>query len=321
MSVSVLPASGGESARPVAVAAAAGRDAGPPFAEGSGTGPEPAPFAARLPASSASFAGTTVLIAGGGSGIGLATARMLAGLGARPALLGRDEARLGIAADWLAASVPGAEVRTYRADVRDEERLGQVLDELGTVDHVLVTAGTVAGGPLATAPREHVADSVEGRLWGGYAVARTAAPRLGPGSSLTYLSGIYVVRPVAHGSAVIAAAAATEGLTRALAVELAPRRIRVNAVRAGSVDTPMLRRRLLAAVAEHPAPAAHGAHDDPLTPGGAAGDAAVALAGRTMPLGRYGTAEEVASAAVFLMANAYVTGTVVTVDGGQSLMG
>jgi NAD(P)-dependent dehydrogenase (short-subunit alcohol dehydrogenase family) len=237
---------------------------------------------------------------GGSSGIGLAAAGLLASVGARPVLAGRDAGRLTSAAESLAprCAAAGTDVRTYVADVRDEERLAEVLDELGpvgSVGHVLVTAGTVTRAPLAEAGRELVADSVEGRLWGGYAVARAAAPRLAPGGSITYLSGIYVVRPAPSGAAVIAAAAATEGLAKALAVELAPRRVRVNAVRSGSVDTPMLRRRL-------------------------PDDEAVAAAGRALPLGRYGTAEEAASAALFLMSNPYVTGSVLTVDGGQSLM-
>ncbi|MEV7415143.1 SDR family oxidoreductase [Streptomyces sp. NPDC089919] len=253
----------------------------------------PVPSSVPLPGS---LAGVTVLIVGGSSGIGLAAAGLLASVGARPVLAGRDEARLKAAAESLAerCAAGGTDVRTYPADVRDEERLAEVLDELGTVGHVLVTAGTVTRAPLAEAGRELVADSVEGRLWGGYAVARAAAPRLAPGGSITYLSGIYVARPVPGGAAVIAAAAATEGLAKALAVELAPRRIRVNAVRSGTVDTPMLRRRL-------------------------PDDEAVAAAGRAMPLGRYGTAEEAASAALFLMSNPYVTGSVLTIDGGQSL--
>ncbi|MFF4045015.1 SDR family oxidoreductase [Streptomyces sp. NPDC001816] len=267
------------------------------------------------------LAGATVVVVGGSSGIGLATARLLVRLGARPVLVGRDAGRLKAAAAYLAGEAPAAGVRTYVSDVRDEDRLGGLFDELGTVDHVLVTAGGVTRGAVTEADRERVADSVEGRLWGGYAVARVAAPRLVPGASITYLSGIYVVRPAPGGVAVIAAAAATEGLARALAVELAPRRIRVNAVRSGTVDTPMLRCRLLPP--REPVPGEHVPDRDPDGParlGGAAGDAAVAVAGRGMPLGRYGTAEEVAAAVLFLMANSYVTGTVLTIDGGQSLM-
>ncbi|MEU6407021.1 SDR family oxidoreductase [Streptomyces sp. NPDC046985] len=297
----------------------------------SGSASDPAAAGADRPAAiplrsphPESLPGATVVVVGGSSGIGLAAARLLARLGARPVLVGRAAGRLQAAAAYLLGEAPAAEVRTYVSDVRDEDRLGALFDGLGAVDHVLVTAGGVTRGALTETDRERVADSVEGRLWGGYAVARVAAPRLAPGASITYLSGVYVVRPAPGGAAVIAAAAAVEGLAKALAVELAPRRIRVNAVRSGTVDTPMLRRRLLPP--RPPAPGGHapGGHvpdrEDPARLGGAAGDAAVAAAGRGMPLGRYGTAEEVAAAVLFLMGNSYATGAVLTVDGGQSLM-
>jgi NAD(P)-dependent dehydrogenase (short-subunit alcohol dehydrogenase family) len=98
-------------------------------------------------------------------------------------------------------------------------------------------------------------------------------------------------------TAPLAALGAVETLTGALAVELAPRRLRVNTVRYGSVDTPLMR--------------------------GAAGltsDEAVTEAGAAMLLGRFATPAEAAATAVFLMANTYVNGQVITVDGGQTLV-
>jgi NAD(P)-dependent dehydrogenase (short-subunit alcohol dehydrogenase family) len=86
-------------------------------------------------------------------------------------------------------------------------------------------------------------------------------------------------------------------------VELAPRRIRVNTIRAGSTDTPLFRSFLGPDMCADPR----------------AADAAVAAAGAAMPLGRLATAQEVAGAAVFLMANPIVTGSVLAIDGGQTL--
>ena len=138
-------------------------------------------------------------------------------------------------------------------------------------------------------------------MWGAYAVARVAGPRLPAGGSITYTSGTLRVRPVVGMAMAAAGAGALEVLTRALAVELAPLRVRVNAIRPGATDTPLMRR-------------FHGTGpDDPAT------NDVVAEFGDTLPLGRVGTAEEAAAAALFLMANTYVTGTVVTVDGGQLL--
>lgn len=84
--------------------------------------------------------------------------------------------------------------------------------------------------------------------------------------------------------------------TKALAVELAPARLRVNAVRFGRIDTPRWRSRP-----------------------GLDSDEAIAAAGSTAPLGRFGTAQEAAASVLFLMANNYVTGQSITVDGGETL--
>jgi len=97
-------------------------------------------------------------------------------------------------------------------------------------------------------------------------------------------------------TALLSVAGAVETLTRALAVELAPARVRVNTVRFGRIDTPLLR-----------------------STAGLDADAAIAAAGSSAPLGRFGTAEEAAASALFLMANNYMTGQVVTVDGGETL--
>ncbi|MFC4507656.1 MULTISPECIES: SDR family oxidoreductase [Streptomyces] len=256
----------------------------------------PVPIRSPLPAA---LAGHNVLIVGGSSGIGLAAARLLSEAGAGLCLVAREETRLKEAAGSLG---DGARVRVMAADVTDEVRLAEVFERAGPLDHVLLTAGAATRAPLADAAPSRVRDSFDVRFWGGYATARAAAGRLPAGGSITFMSGVYTVRPIAGAAAAIASGAACEGLARALAVELAPRRVRVNAVRSGVVDTPPLRRRLGVAQAD-PAQA----------------DAAVAEAGRHLPLGRFGTAEETAAAALFVMAHPYVTGSVLTVDGGQSL--
>ncbi|NUP83513.1 MAG: SDR family oxidoreductase, partial [Nonomuraea sp.] len=168
--------------------------------------------------------------------------------------------------------------------------------EAGRVDHVLVTAGGFAGGAFLDTPVDELRQAVDARFWGAYGAARAAARVMEPGGSITFSSGLYLQRPIPGAAAAIAILGAVEGLTRTLAVELAPRRLRVNAVRYGIVDTPLSRGTM-----------------------GLDGDEAVAAAGLSSPLGRFGTAQEAASASLFLMANNFVTGTVLTVDGGQSL--
>ncbi|UBU18710.1 SDR family oxidoreductase [Nonomuraea gerenzanensis] len=253
----------------------------------------PMPVTSPLPSA---LEDRAVVIVGGSSGIGLAAGALLVSVGARVTLVARDAARLSSAAERL-RTTPGAAVSGITGDGTDETVLEHALDQAGPVDHVLVTAGGFSVGALLDTPREQVRESVDGRIWGAYGAARAAARRLPAGGSITFSSGLYLTRPIPGASAAIASIGAVEGLTRALAVELAPRRLRVNAIRYGVVDTPLSRGAL-----------------------GLGDDAAVAAAGQGSLLGRFATAEEAASAALFLMANNFMTGTVVTVDGGQSLV-
>jgi len=257
-------------------------------------GTAPVPVRSPLPDG---LAGSTALIIGGSSGIGLAAGSLLHSVGARVVLIGRDQARLDGAAERIRAQ-DGPEVLAVAADGGDQQALVRIFDRAGSIDHVLVTAGGLAGaGPVDTLSPEIVSSALHSRVWGALAAARLAAPRLPAGGSITLTSGIYTIRPVPGMAAPIAAIGAVETLTGALAVELAPRRLRVNTVRYGSVDTPLMR--------------------------GAAGistDQAIADAGAGMLLGRFATAEEAAATAVFLMANNYINGQIITVDGGQGLV-
>ncbi|MGW2156654.1 SDR family oxidoreductase [Nonomuraea sp. NPDC001699] len=252
----------------------------------------PVPMSPPLPAA---LAGRGVVVVGGSSGIGLAAGALLASVGARVTLVARDRDRLATAVDQV--RTPAAVVTGIAADGSDEHDLRRVLDEAGPVDHVLVTAGDLAGGPFLDTPVEQLRQAVDGRFWGAYGAARAAARVLPPGGSITFSSGLYLQRPIPGAAAAIAILGAVEGLTRTLAVELAPMRLRVNTVRYGIVDTPLSRGTF-----------------------GLDGEEAVAAAGSGTPLGRFGTAQEAASASLFLMANNFVTGTVLTVDGGQSLV-
>ncbi|MBB5782426.1 SDR family NAD(P)-dependent oxidoreductase [Nonomuraea jabiensis] len=258
----------------------------------------PVPVRSPLPTG---LAGSTVVLIGGTSGIGLSAGVLLGGVGARVVLVGRDQARLAAAVDRVREAAPAGgpadSVLGVSADGSDEDALAEVFEQAGQVDHVLVTAGGIGGaGPVTELSRDDLRSVLDARLWGAFAAARLAAARLPAGGSITFTSGTYVLRPVPGMTGPLAAVGAVETFTRALAVELAPKRLRVNAIRYGSFDTPLLR-----------------------TVSGLDGDAAVAKAGEGTPLGRFGTAEEAAASALFVMANNYVTGQVITVDGGQSL--
>lgn len=259
-----------------------------------------APVPVRPPLTSA-LAGTTAVLVGGSSGIGLAAGVLLRSVGARVVLVGRDPDRLTAAVSRVRSASPAADsgdaVMGVPGDGGDERTLAAAFDRAGPVDHVLVTAGGITGaGPLNALSPDDIRRTFDARLSAAFAAARAAAARLSAGGSLTFSSGILVVRPRSGMAAPLAVAGAVETLTRALAVEFAPARLRVNAVRFGRIDTPLLR-----------------------SLPGLDSDDAVAVAGSAVPLGRFGTAEEAAAAALFLMADHYVTGQVITVDGGETL--
>jgi NAD(P)-dependent dehydrogenase (short-subunit alcohol dehydrogenase family) len=233
--------------------------------------------------------GRTVVLIGGSSGIGLATATAAAAAGARVVIAGRDAPRV----DAAAASIPG--VIGVEADVLDDAALERVFAVAGQVDHLVQLAAHTSGGRIADTPDSQLRRSLDVRLWGSIGAVRHAIPRLTTGSSITLVSGVVSARPTAGTAVAAASAGAVEALARALAVELAP--VRVNAVCPGAVETPMLERAL-----------------------GERYDDMVATMGARLPVGRVGTAAEIADAILFLATNGYVTGEVLHVDGGHRLV-
>jgi NAD(P)-dependent dehydrogenase (short-subunit alcohol dehydrogenase family) len=232
--------------------------------------------------------GRCVVVLGGTSGIGLATARLAADAGARVVVAGRDPERAArAAADLGCTGVP--------ADVLDDDALRRVFEAAGTVDHLVQAAGDISGGPIATTPIERLRPALDVRLWGAIRAVRAATGHLAPDASVTFVSGTVSTRPVPGAAVSAASAAGVEALARALALELAP--VRVNAVCPGVVDTPLLDR-----------------------PFGDRRAAALEQLASRLPVGRVGRSHDVAHAVLFLATNGYVTGEVLHVDGGGRLV-
>jgi NAD(P)-dependent dehydrogenase (short-subunit alcohol dehydrogenase family) len=238
------------------------------------------------------LSGQRIVVIGGSSGMGLATARAAAAAGAAVTIASSNQGRLEAALAQLPDTCDGTVVNT-----RNEAEVAALFERVGELDHVVYTAGdTVRPQPLADVPLEAARELLEVRFWGAVAAVKHAAGRIRSGGSIVLTSGTVAVRPAPGTALAAGAAAATEGLTRGLAAELAP--IRVNAVRPGAVRTP-----LWDAVPEPQRTALFGA-----------------LAGRTLTKS-IGEADQIAAAHLYLMENRFVTGTVLTVDGGALLAG
>ena len=234
--------------------------------------------------------GQRIVVIGGSSGMGLATARAAALQGAAVTIASSRQERVDAALRDLPDGCVGTAV-----DVRQESHVAALFEHVGDFDHLAFTAGDVfIPRPLADLGLGDARATFDVRLWGAVGVIKHAAPRIRPGGSIGLTTGTVGQRPVLGAALAAAGAGATEGLVRGLAVELAP--IRVNAVRAGAVRTP-----LWDGVPE------------------AQRDALFARLAEGTLTGTVGEPEQVAAAHLFLMQNPYVTGTLLTVDGGLLL--
>jgi NAD(P)-dependent dehydrogenase (short-subunit alcohol dehydrogenase family) len=252
----------------------------------------------------AGIEGLTALVTGGGSGIGLGTAKRFAAEGAHVTICGRTESRLLHALEEIrAAAAPGATLQSVVADVTVEEQVTVALETAahptGTLDIVFANAGGSAHmGPIDTAELGAVRSTVELNVLGTFLCIKHAVPlmtRTGGGSIVGMSSGAGHF-PHRYLWAYGTAKAGVEMLCRYAAEELGDRNIRVNAVRPGIVDDELMA---------------------PITAGGALLEDYL----EQMPIRRLGTVEDIASAVRFLAGpeSSWITGTCLAVDGGHHL--
>lgn len=230
-----------------------------------------------------------VVIIGGSSGIGEATARAAVQAGALVLIASRSEEKLRRAKEAI-----GGRIGTQSVDLREAAQVRRLFERVGGFDHLIITAAEGVTGRFLELPEESVQALFASKFWGQYRAARQAVPRLNQGGSITFFSGVAAQRPIRGFSSFAAVNGAINGLCRALALELAP--VRVNAVSPGIVDTP--------AYAGMPLQERQGFF---------------AAVGSKLPVGRVGRPEEVAEAVLYLLRSDFVTGTVLEIDGGGRL--
>jgi len=228
------------------------------------------------------LAGKKVVVVGGSSGIGLATAEMAKAEGADVVIASRNAEKVKAAADKIGA-------KGMIVDVTDDKSVIDLFGAIGSVDHVVVSAAQLRTGPFKTVAMDDVRATFEGKFWGAWRCARAA--EIKPGGSLSLVSGFLSIRPRPNSAIVSSANGALESLTRALALELKP--IRVNCVSPGIIDTP-----IRAAMPE------------------AARKEMLAKAAAGLPVGRVGLAEDIAQQILTFMNNGFMSGSIVYLDGG-----
>jgi len=235
------------------------------------------------------LAGQTLLVIGGSSGIGLATARLAHVEGASVIITAREPTRVQRAGLELGGSIAAF-------DATDFGRLGRFFDALpAPIDHLLVTGPGPYYAPLAEFDLDAARRDVDAHLLLPLQVAQDAASKIRPGGALLFMGGTGGRRTAAGLSLIAALTAALPAMIKTLALEIAP--VRVNLIAAGFVDTPLSASLL-----------------------GDKIDQRREQLRATLPIGRVVGPADIAALAVHLMTNTAITGATFDIDGGQQLV-
>jgi 2-keto-3-deoxy-L-fuconate dehydrogenase len=241
--------------------------------------------------------GKVTVVTAAGAGIGRATALAYKREGARVWATDISEGAL----ETLRGEAPGIE--TLKLDVRDEEAIGRFFAKLGRCDVLFNCAGIVPNGTVLESSIEDFSTTWDLNVLSMVRTIRAALPGMlerGAGAIVNMASVVSSMKGAPNRSAYGTTKAAVIGLTKSVAADYVTRGIRCNAICPGTVDTPSLRGRLAA-------------QPDP--------KAALAAFLARQAMGRFGTAEEVASMAVYLACDesVFVTGQAFAIDGGWTI--
>ena len=240
--------------------------------------------------------GKVALITGGNSGIGLATAKQFVNEGAYVFITGRREAELAAAKKQIGKNVTAIQGDVSNLD--DLDRLFvQIKKEKGKIDIVFANAGVARYAPLGTITEDFFDSIFDINVKGVLFTVQKSLPLLRDGGSIILNASIVATKGLSSNSVYSATKAAVRSFARTWTTDLKDRRIRVNAISPGPIDTPGLSELLASSET---------------------GEQRKKMISTTVPLGRFGRPEEIAKAVVFLASEdaSYITGIELFVDGG-----
>lgn len=231
-----------------------------------------------------------IVIVGASSGIGKALASIVSAQGAIVYLVSRSKEKLL----KVQKELPG-ESHVFSMDMLNTDSVYQTFESIGSFDFLTFTAvsdETKLMSPIKSMSNEVAKRGME-KFWGTFNVARAAANYINKDGAMVFTSSMAIYRPSKNGGSIMnAASAAVAVFSKALALEIAP--VRVNVVAPGVVATGVWTEDQ------------KGSYEDWAT--------------KTLPVGHLGSAEELANAYLSLLTNPYMTGSVITVDGGLTLV-
>ncbi len=243
--------------------------------------------------------GKTFLITGASSGIGQATAMLLSECGARVVIQGRHEGRLNETLSALQGGGHKTSIVALETADQTSEWLKVLLETTGPLDGVFHSAGIEIIRPVKTLKQGQLNEVLGSSLFAAFGIAKALSGRgaLADGGSIVFMSSVAGLTGQVGMTAYSAAKAAIDGMVRSLACELAPKRIRVNSIAAGAVDTAMHKRLIKS------------------------GGDEVSQAYLKSHLLGFGEPSDVAQTALFLLspASRWVTGTTMVIDGGYTV--
>jgi len=240
--------------------------------------------------------GKVALITGGNSGIGLATAKQFVNEGAYVFITGRREAELAAAKKQIGKNVTAIQGDVSNLD--DLDRLfAQIRKEKGNIDIVFANAGVARYAPLGAISEDFFDSIFDINVKGVLFTVQKSLPLLRDGGSIILNASIVATKGLSSNSVYSATKAAVRSFARTWTTDLKDRRIRVNAISPGPIDTPGLSELLASSET---------------------GEQRKKMISTTVPLGRFGRPEEIAKAVVFLASDdaSYITGIELFVDGG-----